>query len=69
MNDEIITKLKSPEFTKRFVFQARLTLQVYLDLKLLKEWKFIELHENNRIEMCYLSGMKGETVNFLLISF
>lgn len=62
MNDDIVTELKSTKFIATYPLQSRLILQVYLDLKMLKEWKFIQLKEHKIENICYLQGKKDVTV-------
>ena len=62
LNDDITNKLKSTEFIEKYKINARLCLQVYLDLKLLKEWKYIDIKVNEKLNICYLIGRKSDQV-------
>jgi hypothetical protein len=55
-------------YMKQYLFghyrQAMILYQIYLDLKLVKNWKVIEIKRSETIDLCYLVGMESEVNNF-----
>ncbi len=66
--DSNILTLKSKEFYLKYGIISRITLQLYLDLKIVKKWIRVDIMENSKLNLCFLKGKEGETVRICDLS-
>src|SRR5688500_13484407 len=56
LEDEVLAELQREKAFSRFPVAARLLYQVYLDLKLVKNWEELQWRERKELELYYLVG-------------
>jgi hypothetical protein len=48
---------------------ARIAYQIYIDLKLIKKWEHLSIHEHTVANICYLKGKENEDVGVAYLIF